>query len=65
MKKWRVIRKYVEHYEHIVYAETEYDAGEAAMGQAIQGETGRHMIEAGDSYPEAAYEIKEKNECHS
>ena len=61
MKKWRVIRKYVEHYEHIVYAETEYDAGEAAMGQAIQGETGRHMIEAGDSKQKTAYEIKEND----
>ena len=61
MKKWRVIRKYVEHYEHIVYAETEYEAGKAAMQQAIDGETGRHMIADGDSYPEAAYEIKEND----
>jgi len=59
MAKWKVIRKAVEHYEHIVEADGAYEAGQAAMQQAIDGDYGEHDRSGDDSYPDLIVQIKE------
>ncbi len=57
MAKYRVVRKYVEHYEHIVEADSKFEAGNKAKEEVLQGYIGKEL--SGDTYVEDVYLIKE------
>jgi len=57
MARYRVIRKYVEHYEHIVEADSQFEAGDKAIEEVLQGYIGKEL--SGDTYVEDVYLIKE------
>ena len=57
MAKYRVVRKYVEHYEHIVEADSKFEAGDKAMEEVSQGYVGEEL--SGDTYVEDVRLAKE------
>ena len=57
MAKYRVVRKYVEHYEHIVEADSKFEAGDKAMEEVSQGYVGKEL--SGDTYVEDVRLAKE------
>ena len=52
MPRYKAIRKYVEHYEHIVEADSEWEAEKKVIDDVISGDIGKHLPDAGDSYVE-------------
>ena len=52
MATYRVIRKFVEHYEHIGEADSEWEAGRKAMSDCRDGDMGNHLDQFGDTYVE-------------
>ena len=57
MAKYRVVRKYVEHYEHIVEADSKFEAEGKAMEEVSQGYVGKEL--SGDTYVEDVRLAKE------
>lgn len=60
MRKYKVIRKSSDIYEHIVEADTPHEAGEKAIEDTIAGDFGTLKEWAGDSWVYDVYEITQE-----
>ena len=60
MATYRVIRKFVEHYEHIVEADSEWEAEKKVIDDVISVDIGKHLPDAGDPYVVTINPIKEE-----
>jgi len=60
MRKYKVIRKSSDIYEHIVEAYTPHEAGEKAIEDTIAGDPGTLKEWAGDSWIYDVYDITEE-----